>query len=266
MPMADFSRATSFRIAIFCALASVALLLAVMAVIRFGAATIWGDDLEEAVILEQQRLLVVHERSGTLGLRALIETMAKPVGNKGFLYLLQDRQGVRLAGLIEPMPARDGWTRFVPPWVEEDESFTAIGRNLPDGNFLLVAHDAHDLPELIDLVTEGTVWILTLILPLSMVSSLAISALILRKLDAINQVAEEIRGGNIHQRIPTTGTGDEFDRLAGHLNGMLDSIEDLTEGLRQVSNEIAHQMRTPLAFGASRATRRDQLSKAHRTQ
>jgi signal transduction histidine kinase len=100
---------------------------------------------------------------------------------------------------------------------------------------------------------------------LGMVSSLAISALILRKLDAINQVAEEIRGGNIHQRIPTTGTGDEFDRLAGHLNGMLDSIEDLTEGLRQVSNEIAHQMRTPLSRirGKLEATRRDQLSQAH---
>jgi len=156
----------------------------------------------------------------------------------------------------------NGWARIVPAWVEEDEPFSALGQTLPDGSFLLVAHDTHQLHELIDLVTEGTTWILALILPLSLLTSLAVSGLILRRLEAINRVSVEIRSGNIHKRIPTSGSGDEFDHLAGHLNAMLDSIEDLTESLRQVSNEIAHQMRTPLTRirGRLEAARRE-----HRT-
>jgi len=117
---------------------------------------------------------------------------------------------------------------------------------LPDGAFLLVGHDRDDLHEARDLVQEGLPLALGLALPLSLLGGLIVSALILRRLDSINRSTLEIRRGNLHKRIPVSGANDEFDRLAAHLNAMLDGIQELTEGLRQVSNDIAHDLRTPL--------------------
>jgi signal transduction histidine kinase len=132
------------------------------------------------------------------------------------------------------------------PGVESDDRFASIGLVLPDGDYLLVGRDAGALHEALDLVGEGTVWILCAVLPLALLSGLVVSALTLRRLEAINRLTVEIRGGNMNRRLPQSAHDDEFGRLAGHLNAMLDSIENLTDGIRQVSNEIAHEMRTPL--------------------
>jgi signal transduction histidine kinase len=76
---------------------------------------------------------------------------------------------------------------------------------------------------------------------------LALSAAFLRRVDAIARTAEAIVGGDLDQRVPDRGTDDDFDRLARTLNGMLHRIGELIEGLRQVSNAVAHDLRTPLA-------------------
>ena len=66
------------------------------------------------------------------------------------------------------------------------------------------------------------------------------------RVDAINRTSGEIRGGDLQQRVPVTGSGDEFDQLAHNLNAMLDQIERLMGGMRQVTANVAHDMRTPL--------------------
>jgi signal transduction histidine kinase len=75
---------------------------------------------------------------------------------------------------------------------------------------------------------------------------LVVSAGVLRRVDAINRICLKIMEGDLSQRLPGRGTDDEFDRLAGIVNAMLDRIEALLEGLRQVSTDIAHDLRTPL--------------------
>jgi signal transduction histidine kinase len=69
----------------------------------------------------------------------------------------------------------------------------------------------------------------------------------LRRVDAIRRTTEAIMAGNLGRRIPTRGTQDEFDRLAGQVNLMLDRIQSLMSGLQQVSNDIAHDLKTPLS-------------------
>jgi signal transduction histidine kinase len=76
---------------------------------------------------------------------------------------------------------------------------------------------------------------------------LVVSAGVLRRVDAINRICLKIMEGDLSQRLPGRGTDDEFDRLTGIVNAMLDRIEALLEGLRQVSTDIAHDLRTPLA-------------------
>ncbi len=69
----------------------------------------------------------------------------------------------------------------------------------------------------------------------------------MRRIETINATSRDIMSGDLSRRIPTRGSGDELDRLAGSLNAMLDRIQSLMEGVRQVSDNIAHDLRTPLA-------------------
>ena len=68
----------------------------------------------------------------------------------------------------------------------------------------------------------------------------------LRRLEDINNTSQEIMAGNLDRRVPTRGTADDFDQLATNLNAMLDEIQRLMEGIRHVSDNIAHDLRTPL--------------------
>lgn len=81
---------------------------------------------------------------------------------------------------------------------------------------------------------------------LGVVIGLVFSRSLLRRVEVVNKTARAIRGGDLSQRIPTTGSGDELDDLGSNLNSMLDQIERLMAGMRDVSDNIAHDLRSPL--------------------
>lgn len=246
MRTAEFLRTSTFRISTICTLAFIGALLAMSAAFHFGGAMWWRAEIRESVTEEQRLLLGAHREGGIQQLKALIERRAVPVIDEGSIYLLQSADGARLAGQLPAMAPYEGWFEIVPPEGEEDEPFIANGTLLPDGAFLLVGHDAHDLHDAIELIEEGIAWMLGIAVPLSLITGLTSSILIFRRLEAINRLTLEIRRGHLDRRIPLGPRHDEFDRLASHLNAMLDGIEDLTESLRQVSNNIAHELRTSL--------------------
>jgi signal transduction histidine kinase len=103
---------------------------------------------------------------------------------------------------------------------------------------------------------------LAIAVPLSLLTAIVSSALIFRRLEAINRLSLEIRRGHLERRLPVGKRNDEFDRLASHLTAMVDGIQDLTESLRQVTNNIAHELRTPLTriHNKVEAARRQSLS------
>lgn len=262
MKTTEFVRSATFRITMSCTLAFIGTLLALSAAFDFGGAKVWHAEIEETIADEQRKLLVVYESGGVDGLAAAVGERAIPVSEQGFIYLLQGADGTKLAGQLPAMVTFEGVRDFVPPWGEDDEPFVALGTTLPDKSFLLVGHDAHDLHDATELVEEGTVWILSIAVPLSLLTALVSSALIVRRLETINRLSLEIRSGHLDRRIPVSGKSDEFDRLASHLNAMLDGIQDLTESLRQMSNNIAHELRTPLTriHNKVEAARRQPLS------
>jgi signal transduction histidine kinase len=262
MTLAEFARASTFRITVSCTLAFIGALLILSAAFYFGGAIWWRAEIRETVAEEYQDISTAYGTGGAASVQALIEERAVPVIDEGYIYLLQAPDGAKLAGQLPAMTPIEDWHDIVPPRGEEDEPFIAKAAFLPDGSFLLVGHDAHDLHDAIDLVEEGILWMLGIAVPLSLITALVSSALIFRRLETINRLSLEIRHGHLDRRLPISARNDEFDRLASHLNTMLDGIQDLTDSLRQVTNNIAHELRTPLTriHNKVEAARRQSLS------
>ncbi len=161
------------------------------------------------------------------------------------------------------MKPTEGWLDIVPPKGDEDEAFIAKGRILcPIAHSSWLGMTRTTCTIRVELVEEGIFWMLGTAVPLSLITAIASSALIFRRLEAINRLSLEIRHGHLDRRLPVSARNDEFDRLASHLNSMLDGIQDLTDSLRQVTNNIAHELRTPLTriHNKVEAARRQALS------
>ena len=185
-------------------------------------------------------------------LTTLIGQRSDATGEREFAYLLQDASGARIAGMLPPMAPTAGWQDL--PYSgasgqdEGDEhGWRALGVRLEDGSFLLVAKDSYQIDEELDLMERIFGWGFAVTLVLAFVGGVVVSAGFIRRLDGINRACREIIDGNLSRRIPTNDTDDDFDRLSANLNQMLDRIQTLMENLRQVSNDIAHDLRTPLS-------------------
>ena len=133
---------------------------------------------------------------------------------------------------------------------DEPHVFRALGTPLAQGGLLIVAQDAHALEELRELIVRAFGWGAGATLLLAAIGGGIMVSRVMHRVEAINRTSERIMAGDLSGRLPVgrgAAQGDEFDRLSHNLNRMLDRIEKLVEGLRQVSTDIAHDLRTPLA-------------------
>jgi signal transduction histidine kinase len=116
---------------------------------------------------------------------------------------------------------------------------------LAGGFRLLVGRDIRELEASQALIKQALWWGLAITIGLGLLGGLTLSRGVLRRIEQINQTSRDIMSGNLSRRVPTGGSS-EFDELATNLNAMLDEIERLMEGIKQVSDNIAHDLRTPL--------------------
>ena len=189
------------------------------------------------------------------GLQGLAETVRSRSLHSGqALYLLSDGHRHIVAGNLEFWPQiSDNHGNMVEfdyerPIDGKLEDRRARGRVLPvPGDFsLLVAQDVHDRYLTERMFTTTLPWTMLAILVLGTFGGALMSRNMLRRLDAINRTSGEIIAGDLTRRVPLNGSGDEFDALAENLNRMLDRIERLMLGLREVTDSVAHDLRTPL--------------------
>lgn len=168
------------------------------------------------------------------------------------LYLLTDSQFRPIVQNIS------GWPRVAKvekgDWLVFDfdvgsKEYSARARTFEVGNRfnLLVGKSMRDLATLNALVSKALVWGLLLTLALGLIGGVMMRQILRSRLGAINQTSREIMQGDLRKRVHTRGTGDEFDELANNLNSMLDQIEHGMDGVRRVSDNIAHDLKTPLA-------------------
>ena len=201
----------------------------------------------------------LNEQYLRLGIRGLDESVMYHSlhPGQGELYILADAQHRVLAGNLDSWPSI---TNDPGNFVEFDyerrlsgiqDSRRARGRlfplQTPGGDFyLLVAEDVHDRDLTQRMFTTTLPWTVALILMFGLLGGALMSRNMLRRLDSINRTSGEIIAGNLTRRVPLSGAHDEFDALAENLNRMLDRIERLMKGLREVTDSVAHDLRTPL--------------------
>jgi signal transduction histidine kinase len=226
-------------------------------VLLLAAAAFWStrSALEKQLIrrIEAETMLLEQEFRSK-GIDGLIATVQQRTSVNGTLdYFVVDAAGKRLAGDLPITSDRLGW-------VEIDSGQDAGGRQNSDnetvrvlvtqldGGFRLgVGEDLEQVGEMEETFLGILGSALGIVLVLGIGGGLLLSAAFLRRVDMITRTADAIIDGDLSRRIERTGSGDDFDHLSATLNAMLDRIAGLMENLRQVSNDIAHDLRTPLS-------------------
>jgi signal transduction histidine kinase len=111
---------------------------------------------------------------------------------------------------------------------------------------MLVGRDLGEQQKFRAVIGRGLIWAVALMIGLALVSWFFVSRRVLKRIDSVSATSRRIMAGDLGGRLEVTGTGDEFDRLAESLNAMLERIEHLLHGLKDVSDNIAHDLKTPL--------------------
>jgi signal transduction histidine kinase len=245
---------TSFRLSALYAVLFGASVLVLIGVIYWFAIDALHQQMIAAVDGEVAALVEADHTGGASRVAEAIRRRVASGGRFTAFYLLQDAGGEKLAGNILAMKPVMGWVELpVPAQGEYEEDATgghqllARGASLSDGGFLLVGADTYRLTELREAILGAFGWGLTVTILLAIIGGAALSAGFLRRIDAINRTARAIIDGRLGDRVPARGTHDELDQLAQNFNEMLDRIQGLMDSLRQVSNDIAHDLRSPLS-------------------
>lgn len=210
-------------------------------------------DAEVRFLAEQYRL------GGIQRLVLVIDRRARRPGSS--IYLLTNFAGEVLASNVSELPIglldQQGtrvttYKRSEEPGAKENLAYVEVFM-LPGGYRLLVGKDIEDRDTLRQLVVRPAQGALVMILLLGLAGGVFVTRRVLKRIDAMNATAERIMAGDLTGRLQVNGTGDEFDRLAQSLNAMLERIESLMAGLKEVSDNIAHDLKTPLTRLRNRA-------------
>lgn len=248
-------RTTAFKLALIYIALFTTSALVLLGVVWWTTAGFMERQTAEVIQAEVQGLAEQYRTGGLTGLRRAIEERGAAQPDRASIYLLVDPFLQPVAGNIDGWPqvrsSSDGWLRFT---VETEgkarraERHRALGRGyrLGPGFRLLVGRDIEERLHLQGLVVRAIGWGMGLTLLLGLAGGVLMSRQLLRRVDAINRTTRGIIDGDLSRRIELTGSRDEFDQLAANLNAMLDRIERLLEGMRQVTDNIAHDLRTPL--------------------
>ena len=215
--------------------------------------------IEATIDAEITGLVEQYNQRGLPGLVESIRRRATSAAGGRGLYLLADKRNRVLAGNIsrwpDERPDAEGWVTFRLELPESEGGGINFGRARVlsgDGFNLLVGHDERERTWVQSTILWTLVGSLAATVTVALFGAVVVSRALLRRIDAITATSREIMAGDLSRRVPASGRGDEFDRLAANLNAMLDRIEALITGIKQVSDNIAHDLRSPLARLRSR--------------
>lgn len=247
-------RSSTFRLALLYVLLLGISVVVLLGFIYWSTAGYMDRQATATIEAEITGLAEQYRQRGLTGLTALIaERMARdPSGSS--VYLVVDDKLERILGNLDrwppELPDAEGWMRFRlrergPDQTEEHDARAKVF--LLRGELrLLVGRDIRDLEATRAIIINALTWGLAITAAMALLGSWLMSASLVRRLESINQTSREIMEGDLSRRITVNGSGDDFDQLSVNLNRMLERIETLMAGVRQVSDNIAHDLRTPL--------------------
>jgi signal transduction histidine kinase len=242
----------SFRLAALCALLF-ALILAVLLVFNYLATNHALEDQLRSRVMENFNTFAeeVGGESGDELVKEFDERLTRSPAPGSFFYLADDR-GDKLAGNLDHVPVVTGWQKLPATAAgrhefEHTHEIWGAGKTLPNGLFIFVGQDAFRVIVAQNTLVMSYFWSGLIAGLAALAAGILLSRGFLHRIDAINQTSLAIMQGNLRKRIPTRGTSDEVDRLSGNLNRLFDNNQALLDSLRQVTVNIAHDLRTPLS-------------------
>src|SRR5262245_783268 len=210
------------------------------------------EQITQTVDAEITGLAEQYRQGGIRRLVFVVDARSRRPGSS--LYLVTTRAGEGLAGNVGSLATgileTSGWPdtayrRLDDPDGAEHHALVRVFQ-LPAGFRLLVGRDLEERERLHDIVLAAGRWSLAIVIVLGVAGGFFVTRRVLKRVDAMTETTRKIMDGDLAGRLPIAGTGDELDRLASNLNAMLERIEALMRGLKEVSDNIAHDLKTPL--------------------
>jgi signal transduction histidine kinase len=210
------------------------------------------DQITQTVDAEITGLTEQYRLGGLRRLVFVVDARSRRPGSS--LYLVTTPAGQGVAGnvgsltpgiLDQPGWAETEYRRLDDPEAGDHRALVQVFK-LAGGFRLLVGRDLEERERLRDIVLAAGRWSLAFVIVLGVAGGLFVTRRVLKRVDAMTETTRKIMDGDLTGRLPIAGTGDELDRLADNLNAMLERIEGLMLGLKEVSDNIAHDLKTPL--------------------
>ncbi len=250
--LSNLLKSWTFRWAILYLLISVTAAGAVLSYLFWQTNDLLTVQISQTLASEEKGLREQFQLGGIGLLRETVRERARAPGNG--IYLLTDAKGRKLAGNLNRMPPELRGTRGGPFSYQRRsiggtvEERRGVGRpiRVQGGAVLIVARDIQDQRDFAETSQRILLWGVLLIGLIGLGGGLLVSRYIFNRIDAVTATSRTIMAGNLSERIPENGSGDEIDRLSSNLNAMLERIEHLMSGMREVSDNIAHDLKTPL--------------------
>ena len=253
--LAKTLRSTTFKLALISIGVFGAVAIALFGYVYWSTTTFVLSRSDSVIEAEQAMLRNIYDTSGRDGLVRAIDQHKAAARLEGGVYLLGNESFVPVTGNLEEWPSAlrgaNKWGEFksaalVPKAGTSQSLFRAKWETLPDGFHLLVGKDISDLGRFADEIYAALAFAILLILVLAAVASVSVTRRTVGRIESINATSRSIMERGLGRRIPLRGTQDEWDHLAQNLNSMLERIEGLMAEVKQVSDNVAHDLRTPL--------------------
>jgi signal transduction histidine kinase len=262
--LAETLRSSTLKLALISIAIFGATVIALLGYVYWSTASYVRGRSDRAIAAEHAILQKAYDSTGRDGLIAAIGQRIADGRFEGGVYLLADPSFAPVAGNLRVWPSSlkgpQGWDSFSAPLKSDAADGPLLRANfatLPDGYHLLVGKDIDDLGAFAAKIYTALALGVLLIFVLAGVASLYVTRRTVGRIEAINATSRSIMQSGLGKRIPLRGTRDEWDQLAHNLNLMLDRIEALMGEVKQVTDNVAHDLRTPLT------RMRGRLEKAH---
>lgn len=248
----SFLRTSAFRLTSIYVVFFAVSVSAVLSYVYFQTIGLLERQNQETI---KSEVVGLADQYNTGGVEALISAIKRLEGlNRELQYMLADQAGTYVAGNLHSPPINamrdNAWVDFSIMRGDENavvgHPVRGFNAQLPKNYQLIVGMDVDNLAQFRNLMRGAFYWGVGLACLLGIAGGLLASRNVLRRIDAISASSRDIMRGNLGGRMPTSGTGDELDRLSQSLNEMLDQIERLMQGMHEVSSNVAHDLRTPL--------------------
>ncbi len=266
--LGNLFRTTAFKLTLVYLTVFALFAASLLAYFAFNTRRLVTEQITRTVNAEITGLSEQYNLGGIRRLVLIVDARARRPGSS--LYLVTTFTGEGLAGnvgsLAEGVMSNPGWAETVYRRLDDPDGTEhhALVRvfQLPGGYRLLVGRDLEERERLYDIVVSAGQWSIALVIVLGLAGGFFVARRVLRRVDAMTETSRIIMAGNLSGRLPVDATNDELDRLAVNLNAMLGRIEALMRGFREVSDNIAHDLKTPLTRLRNRAEEALRISRS----